>query len=154
MSEFVTDKDLRNWDILKYGSKIPSENPNKPKKIIKELQNRKIYRAHKEEKEKPRIYNEESATIAAVAIVTIRLQIDLGSSSTASERAKKIRGYAAFAQLIRLMLGSKFDLVRIHKAIAYENKPSMEVLKLIFDDWENQPFRYDQLKAILNKDRK
>jgi hypothetical protein len=156
MSEFVTDKDLQEWDMLKYGRKVPSEKVKKPKKKPNEPQNTKLYRARREEKEKlePVIYTEESATLAAIAITTIRLKIDLASNSTVSERARRIRGYAAFAQLIRLMLGSKFDINRIHKAIGYENKPSLEVLKLIFDDWENQPFRYDQLKIILNKYRK
>jgi hypothetical protein len=154
--EFITDADLKSYDRLMYGREVPSEKAKKPKKIVKEPQNGKLYRAHQEEKEKlePVIYTEETATVAAIAIVSVRLDFDLVSTQSMAERGKRLRGYATFAQLIRLMLGSKFDIDRIYKAIGYENKPSLEVLKLIFDDLENRPFRYDKLQAILKKYQK
>jgi hypothetical protein len=147
--EFITDADLRSFDMLMYGREVPSEKPPRPKKV-REIQNKKLYRAHKEEKEKamPIIYNEESATLAAIAIVSVRLPFDLVSTSTPSERARRLTGWGIFSRVIRLMLGNKFDLARIHKAISYENKPSLELLELIFND-DSCPYRYDQLQKYL-----
>lgn len=147
MSEFVTDADLRSWDMLRYGYEVPSQKAKKPKKTkeIKEVEDSKSDRITKQELSKVRTYTEESAVHAALSVVTVKLGYNLVATETHTDRQQRLKGWAIFAQLIRLMLHNKFDLERVHKAISYTNKPTLSTLQLIFEDYSNSPYKLEQL---------
>lgn len=150
--EYVTEKDLRAWDMLGGTERVSGYEPvrrepkqRKEKPIAPE-------QAHlptkKEYKTRVTALSMAQSTDKALIAVQVGLGYDLSANSTHTKRFKRIQGWHAFCRCIQLIC-PKFTVSGISSTLVIENAPSRETLAHMFECAKDNPHSDIQLKRML-----
>lgn len=153
MSEFVTDKDLHAWDMLR-GSDLKHAKPKKkeytPRKEIKITPEQAHLPTKVEYKKRVTTLNMAGATQKALNVVQNKLGYDLSASGGHTERFKRIMGWHTFCRCIQLICPD-FTVSGIHAALTVPNAPSKTTLPYMFQCSRENPHNDEDLKQLLQE---
>jgi hypothetical protein len=153
MSDYVTDKDIRAWDILR-GSDLKYTKPKKKEPAPRKEKQIAPEQAHlptkAEYKKRVSTINMASATQKALKVVQNKLGYDLSASGHYTERFKRNLGWHTFCRCIQLICPS-FTLSGIHAALTVPNAPSKTTLPYMFQCSRENPHSDEDLKRLLQE---
>ena len=149
MSEYVTAKDLKAWDMLGGTDFRPNhthaKREPKPAKVSPEQQH---LPTKKEYKTRVTRVNMVQAVEKALIVVQATLGYDLSANSSHSARFKRIQGWHTFCRCIQLICPD-FTVTGISTAVVVENAPSRETLAHMFQCAKENPHGDVQLRRML-----
>ena len=149
MSDFVTEKDLRAWDMFggvretHYTPRpkaLPNPKPPRPKKerVVKERPEASVLEAQARQKRVndavryKKTVDQCKAVVNALEIVTVRLGYDLTTQNTTETKKARRRGWHTFCAIIQLTCEG-YTMRGIDAAIPVPGKPCREVLSNMFE---------------------
>jgi len=154
MSEYVTEKDLKSWDMLGGTDRVSGYEP-----VRREPKQRKVRAkviapeqdhlpTKKEYKTRVTTLDMAEATKKALEVVQGNFGYNLSASGCHMERFKRIQGWHTFCRCIQLFCPG-FTVTGISTAINIENAPSRETLSHMFQCAKDNPHTDIQLKLFL-----
>lgn len=149
MSDFITEKDLRAWDMFggvretHYTPRpkaLPNPRPPRPKKerVVKERPETSVLEAQARQKRVndavryKKTVDQCKAVVDALEIVTVRLGYDLTTQNTTETKKARRRGWHTFCAIIQLTCEG-YTMRGIDAAIPVPGKPCREVLSNMFE---------------------
>jgi len=149
VSEYVTEKDLKAWDMLGGTDFRPNHTPAKrepkPAKVSPEQQH---LPTKKEYKTRVTKLSMVQAIENALIVVQVGLRYDLSANDSHAARFKRIQGWHTFCRCIQLICPD-FTVTGISTAVVVENAPSRETLAHMFQCAKENPHGDVQLRRML-----
>ena len=167
MSDYVTEKDLHNWDTMRQSGKAYNKSEAKAKLKERALKVTTPKQEKKEAKIKAELQQPatalpirrtakdyavvETATAVQIAlsILTTHYRYNLSNKETAQDRTHYRAGWHTFCRLIQ-HLKPGYNIQEVHNCINVTNAPRFEIFESMFlNVLELRPHPDDELRQLI-----